>query len=103
MVLGVVAILCQWLINRSVDVRTSILGLLYALVLFILWHLVRVPWMLYKHFGEAESLKTKWGIAGVVFTVFALIMILWTAAWFYTMQPRVDLSKMPDGRDVRIV
>jgi hypothetical protein len=103
MALAAVAILCTWLINRSADVRTSILGLLYALVLFILWHLVRVPWTLYKHFGEAESLKTKWGIAGVVFTVFALSMILWTAAWFYTMQPRIDLGKRPDGRDERIL
>lgn len=95
---------CVYAINRSgVDVRTALLATAYTLSVFTLWHASRVPWLLYLKLDEADHLKPIWLVVGGIFLGGTLVLLAWTAMYFYTMQPRVDLTKSPDGRDERIV
>jgi hypothetical protein len=95
--------LCVYLINRSgVDFKTALLATAYMLSLFVLWHALRVPWILYQKLDEADHLKPVWGIVGVIFLGGAFTLLTYTAAWFFTMQPKVALTMIPDGRDQRI-
>jgi hypothetical protein len=93
-----------YLINRnSVDVKTALLATGYTVSAFVLWHTLRVPWILYQKLDEAEHLNPIWGFVGVAFLTGTCALIVFAAAWFWELQPRVDLTKVPDGRDVRIV
>jgi hypothetical protein len=92
-----------YLMNRkSVDVRMALMAAAYTMALFVIWHSLHIPWLLYKRFGESEALKRVWGYIGLFAMSAVISLTFYTAAWFYTMQPRIDLSKRPDGRDVRI-
>ena len=91
-----------YLINRKgVDVRAALLAAAYTLALFMVWHLLRVPWLVLKR-KENEGLRWWWGLIGACFAAAIAVLIVGTAAWFYTMQPTVNLCGLPDGRDVRI-
>jgi hypothetical protein len=101
---SVISSVFLYLINRSgVDMRTALLATGYTVSAFVLWHLIRVPWILYQKLDEAEHLKPIWGLVGSAFIAATLFLIAFAAAWFWELQPRVDLTRIPDGRDIRIV
>lgn len=91
-----------YLINRDpLDLRTMVLGTAYSLAVFALWHSIRVPWKLYS---ESRSLNWGWGLVGIGVVLGTLTLAVWTAAWFYTMQPRVALARAaPDRKDQRLM
>ena len=101
--ISLVAIMFVYLINRNeVDVKTAMLAISYTLALFVPFHIFRVSWILFKK-NKGETLPESWGVIGIVFGLGALLLAVWTAAWFYTMQPTVRLFRAPDSRDVTIV
>jgi hypothetical protein len=63
--------------------------------LFVLWHSIRVPWVLYLKLDEADHLKRIWGLLGLVFLAGTFGLLLYTAAWFYTTQPKVNFLLKP--------
>jgi len=93
-----------FLINHnSIDLKTALLATAYTLAAMGIWHFLRIPWLLFRRIKEREpSLHWIWGVVGACFAFTSISLWLYTAAWFYTMQPRVDLSKVLDGRDQRI-
>jgi hypothetical protein len=94
---------CVYAINRSgIDVNAALLATAYTVGVFVFWHAIRVPWILYQKIEEADRLKSIWFVAGTVFLTGSFALLAWTAAWFYTMQPRVHITCAPDGRNVRI-
>jgi len=51
-----------------------------------------------------NRLSAGWGILGISFGLGSTVLWLYTAAWFYTMQPPVTITpKVPDSRDVQIL
>jgi len=94
-----------FLINRNaIDLRMALLATAYTLATMGIWHFLRIPWLLFKRIEEREpKLHAVWGIIGIGFASGSIALWLFTAVWFYTMQPHVDLSKRPDGRDERIL
>jgi hypothetical protein len=89
-----------YVITRNpVDPKTILLGTAYSLSVFSLWHAMRTPWKLYS---ESRALHWGWGIFGTTMALGMIALVVWTVAWFYTLQPKVDLTSVPDGRDLRI-
>ncbi len=86
---------------EGIDVRTVILATAYTLCIFVLWHTVRIPWILYEKLDEADHLKKIWGISGIVFMGGTLVLFIYAAAWFFTMQPPVKLALAATGKDAR--
>ncbi len=100
---SLVTVLFYYAINRNdFDLRRGVQATVYTLVAFVIWHATRTPWLLYKR-ERTEHLAWGWGIAGSVFALGTLSLTAYGALWFYTMQPKVDLTKIPDGRDKRVV
>ena len=103
MTASVITILFYYASDRNdFDLRRGLRASLYTLAIFVLWHAIRTPWLLYEK-EHVEHLNKFWGVAGIVFAFGTLGLIAYAAVWFYTMQPQVNLTKIPDGRDARIV
>jgi hypothetical protein len=79
-----------------------LLATAYTLSLFVLWHASRIPWILCQKLDESDHLNPVWGVVGIIFLGGAFALFTYTAAWFYTMQPKVALIMIPDGKDKRI-
>jgi len=99
---SLVTVLFYYAIDRNdFDLRRGLLATAYTLAAFVVWHAIRIPWLLHKK-QPHEHASWHWGIAGLVFVFGTLGIILFTGLWFYTMQPSVQLTMVPDGRDARI-
>ena len=95
-----------FLVNHAaIDLRTGLLASGYTLGTYSLWHLLRTPWLLQKRLGSSEGdLHPGWGIVGMIFGLGSVVLWLYTAAWFYTIQPPVTIPiRLPDSRDAQII
>ena len=101
---SVVVLVFIFLINRNTpDLKTALIAVAYTIAAFSLWHLVRMPWLLHKKYLDSYPLSLVWGIAGICFGSFIFCLAVFTAMWFYTMQPPINISTiLPDNRDARI-
>jgi hypothetical protein len=98
-----ITILFYYASDRSdFDLRRGLRATFYTLAVFVIWHAIGIPWLLYKK-ERVEHLTWPWGVFGFVCALGTLLLVVYGALWFYTMQPKVNLSKIPDGRDRRIV
>jgi hypothetical protein len=104
MLASVLAIAFVFLINRStLDMRIAVEAAVATFVTLGILHSARIPWLLAKRVMSHESpLHPAWGALGIVFFVLFVVCVLYVGAWFYTMQPSLNFSKAPDGRDIRI-
>jgi hypothetical protein len=85
-----ITLACLYAISPvEVDVRSALLATAYTVGAFVLWHTLRVPWLLYSKLDEADHLKSIWLVIGSVFLGGTCLLIGSTAAYLYTMQPRV--------------
>jgi hypothetical protein len=100
---SIVTVLFYYAIDRSdFDLRRGLQATAFTLAAFVCWHLVRVPWLIYKS-EHSESPHWKFGLLGLLFGVFTAWLIVYTGLWFYTMQPVVKLEgPAPSAREVRI-
>src|ERR1017187_7344295 len=93
---SLITVLFYYAINRNdFDLRRGLQATAYTLALFVLWHAIRTPWLLYKK-ERIEHLIWPWGIAGIIFALGTVLLITYGALWFYTMQPKIYLTKIPD-------
>jgi hypothetical protein len=91
----------MYLITRNpVDLPTILWGTSYSLSVFALWHAIRIPWKLYS---ESHGLHWGWGVLGICVAIGMIALAGWTAAWFYTMQPRITLDLTPTVENSRNV
>ena len=99
---SIVTVLFYYAIDRNdFDLRRGLLATAYTLAAFVVWHAIRVPWLLHKK-EIHEHASGYWGIAGIIFLCATLVIVVCTGLWFYTMQPCVSFVLLPDQRDVRI-
>lgn len=105
MLASILAVAFVFLINRnSLDFRIALQASAATLITLGFLHSFRVPWLLAQRVTAKEGpLSFWWGILGLGYFVLFTFCIIYTAAWFYTMQPHVELVREPDQRDVRIM
>jgi len=98
---SVLVIAFIFLINRaSIDLRVGLLASGYTLATLASLHFLRTPWLLQR---REERLPAAWGILGMAVGLASVVLWLYSAAWFYTSQPRVVIyPKTPDSRDIEI-
>jgi hypothetical protein len=95
------AVFIYGITRADVDFKTALLGSACTMSLFIIWHFLRAPWLIQERHLERES---QWGLWGVLFAVCFFSGWVYAAAWFFTMQPTVNLPRfLPDGRDAEIL
>ena len=94
-----------FLINRdAIDLRTGIIASFYVLLTLATLHTLRVPWLLFKRVRVKENpLSRWWGALGILFFFTFATIIAYTAAWYYTMQPKVELHTAPGTEHRRVV
>jgi hypothetical protein len=99
-----ITLFCVYLLNRSsIDLWTGSKATAYTVGAFVLWHTIRVPWILHEKIDEAEHLNPSWGLLGLLFLAGTFLLLAYTAAWFYTVQPKVVLDIAPSAERKRLL
>ena len=100
-----ITIVFLFLITRNAfDFTAALLATAYTIAAFSVWHLIRIPWRLHTNWDECKQLNSWWGMLGMTIATGNIVLLAWTALWFYTMQPPVSFvhPSAPDSRDARI-
>lgn len=102
---SVLAVLFIFLIDRaSIALKTGLIATAYTLGTLAVLHLIRTPWLIQRKSMQETHLHWRWGILGTFFALGVAVLWLYTAAWFYTMQPKIVMvNRTPDERDAKIL